>query len=477
MPLNTSGFVTPEQNLGGLYKLTDNLQMDAAMKQRDGEQRKAKKAASTKFFSDYLDDKAKYTGTNYDPIRHELISKALTDSMDLINQGTEINDVLAAISPSVNKANEYTQRAQQYAANEKQAISMAEKAGNIDMPKFIEALRKEAWEGKEIDQVDPNLNYADMVINKYPVLNNEQLPDYVKDMGNSSIDITKSFTNAKGQRDKGKVKVEYPAFAIPIKNEDGSLKEVVPKFKIATDGGSPLMHKFQTEHGEVDAPVRLLSDEIFYGMPKKQLAFYKQEAREYAKQHNAEIDSPQVENFAKAIAYSDLKGHIKTKEQYLDDDKEAKAPVYNFNMGEKAEMAAEDQQSFNTAMDEARTTQAGLKDVTDYLAGITLFTNGKGGTDWQADKIYFNPKTKNFTIMKDGVGEKLSFDAFKQRAKFKPGVSSSDIKSLRYYKEYNGGDKKVVKFDIINPKTGQVVLQGVDEETAKKAEAKGYKRK
>lgn len=37
--------------------------------------------------------------------------------------------------------------------------------------------------------------------------------------------------------------------------------------------------------------------------------------------------------------------------------------------------------------------------------------------------------------------------------------------------------KGTAKFDIINPKTGEVVMPGVDEETAKKAESKGYKRK
>jgi len=104
MAVDIRGFVTDEQDFDGLNKLTNNLERKTAMQRQLDKEAESQKASSTKFLTNYLDDKDKFTGTKYDPNIHEYVGTALNQGMDLIRKGADINDIMMAITPLVNKA-------------------------------------------------------------------------------------------------------------------------------------------------------------------------------------------------------------------------------------------------------------------------------------------------------------------------------------------------------------------------------------
>ena len=118
MALPVDRFVTPEQDFAGLRDVGDSMQRGRLLEERKQEdlrkeekERMGKTAASMRYFANYLDPKDRYTGTYYDPKMNEYLGNALTQAYDLAKKGSGEAEILTAISPLVNKANDYQQKA------------------------------------------------------------------------------------------------------------------------------------------------------------------------------------------------------------------------------------------------------------------------------------------------------------------------------------------------------------------------------
>src|SRR6478736_1518707 len=131
MPLNVEKFVTPEQKFAGLYETADTIKQkhyhDEQLRFREEDRRQtadAKRAASSRFFANYLDPKDKFTGTKFDPKVYSLLNDAKTQAYDLAKQGADDTDILAAINPLVAKVDNYTQVAKTINEQKKAALGV-----------------------------------------------------------------------------------------------------------------------------------------------------------------------------------------------------------------------------------------------------------------------------------------------------------------------------------------------------------------
>ncbi len=398
MAYDLSGFVSKPQKFEGLSNLADNLRTNTALEQKSKQDAEGKKSASTKLFTNYLDDKAKFTGTKYDPYTHELTANALTQAMDLIKQGANDSDIMTAIAPLVNKANQYSLNAQGYAAKKKEALDRVKGVKGIDLQKLSDEMDKQAFEGKDISTVDPSLDYADMALKNGDVYTAEGFDEaYTKAKMNTNVGTVKH-TDKKGKMSKNKVKLVGQDYLISETDADGNHTGFVPKYQIATDGGDPLMHKFQTDQGMADAPVRLLDKDLFDRLTPSEKAYTLQEARKYAKANGVELSSKQAENFARAIAYDEKKSRQSGTFETVEETKAAPQIKVTVNsggtVGEKKQAVTDS--DTHKALDETEADANGNLDVTPFLGGVTFLTNSKGKRRSQPN-VTFNPSNQMFT--------------------------------------------------------------------------------
>lgn len=449
MPLDLSGFVSPPDTFEGLDRLSNTLYNQRQQKYHLQKERQAKDAASTKFFANYLDDKEKFTGTKYDPINHQLLSDALTDATGLIRQGADVNDIMAAISPKVNRASQYTLNAQTYAANKKAYIDRLRSGGakGIDIEKLNSEIDKQAFpEGVDVSKVDPNINYGDMALKNGDVYNTEGFDESFKNAPRNTEVGSIKYTNKKGGIEREKVKLTAPYYAISEKDADKNHIGFVPKFQEATDEGNPLLHQFETEHGKVNAPVRLFDKDLFDAMPPSEKGYLLAETRKYAQQKGVNLDSKQAENFARALAYDEKKARINGTYEHIDETKENPVKIYNIQKETQAEKkAAITRGDLHKGLDETPIDETGRIDVTPFVGGITYLTNSKGKRISQPE-VMFNPTDKTFTFKDIETGDKETVSISKFKSMAATSNPATDMGFLEAFKTYNrNSDNKIDK--------------------------------
>jgi hypothetical protein len=438
--LDLRGFVSPASTFEGVDALTGTLVRQQHERAVAEQQRKAKAAASTKFFSNYLDEKQKFTGTKYDPVNHQLLSDALNDAVGLIREGADDTDILAAISPKVNKVNQYTNNAQTYSANKKAYIERMKGTKGIDLEKLNSEIDSQAFpEGVDISQVDPNINYGDMALKNGDIYNTEGFDEaFTKAPKNTETGIVK-YTNKKGGIQRDKVKLISPYYAMSEKDADGNHVGFVPKHQIAKEEGNELIMDWDTEHGKVKAPIRLYDEELFDAMPTAEKAYLLQETRKYAKQKGIDPSSVQAKNFARALAYDEKKARINGTFEHIEETKENPIKIYTGGgskptQGEiKAALSASD---LKKSLDGDPVDASGRLNVSEYINGITYLTNSKNKRISQPE-IFFDPKDKTFTYTDDeGISKTISFEKFKSIATTNgnPGSDMSFLEGFRNYK-------------------------------------------
>lgn len=454
MAVDVRGFVGEPDEFAGLYRVSNDLERKKAQQQQLKKESVARQDASTKFVTNYLDDKAKFTGTKYDPYTHELTAKALNQAMELIQKGASDTEVLTAINPLVDKAARYSNNAQLYSQNKKQALDRVKGVNGIDLQKLADQMDKSAFEGKDISEVDPTLDYADMVLRNGDVYNTDSFDEYKKNAKWVPMDGygTVKYTDAKGKMNKSKIEITAPEFATSEKDADGNHIGFVPKFKYVNDGDIALLHDF----GKGNEKVRVLTDDAFSGLPDASKAFLRQEAHKYADQHGKDYTDPSVGLLAKAIGYTVLKSRTSGSFKPVTETKEAPAPRISINM--PSESAVRTQTSINDlhkSLDNEGVNSEGKIDVSQYVNGVTFLTNSKGKRISQPN-VFFDPKDKTFTYTDDdGKKETVSFEKFKSIAT--PVNGASDIKFIEGFRSYNRNSDKVAP----EPPKKQSFLEGL----------------
>ena len=328
-------FIIPEQQFGGLYKLSSNLEREIIRKEDAAQKAAGKKASMATFLSNYIDPKEYFTGTVHDPTISQGINDILTKGAELAQQeGVDGNMLITALSPMVNKLGKTSQNLKELERQRKEAEGILKSRKGIDLNKFNQSFRESAYfnpDGtlKDLSEIDPTHNYTDEVLTKGDVYTPEAFDEFVAKSGKETKINRVKVTDARGGSRMTNAEMTAPTFMKPDVDASGRHIGFVPEYEEATDGDKKIMHDFLGDKGEkINAPVRMITDEVFESLPNEAKAYLRQEARRYAAQHNIPLGSQQALNFAKALGYDELK---KSGKQYstfkeIQEQKAAPAP-------------------------------------------------------------------------------------------------------------------------------------------------------
>lgn len=403
MALNTQGFVTPENKFEGLNQAAETIERknyrDEQARLREEErqqQREAKRSASSRFFANYLDPKDRFTGTNYDPETYKILDEALSQAYDLAGKGLGDTDILAAINPLINKANQYTQSAKVYNQRKKDFLDnlKVKKGFNLDaVSRAIDesTFFNEDGTKKDITQVDPDLlpEYIDRAFKSKTGL--------VEPMGNMpellrKNDLVEGEGIVKNINSRGgieKTRRKYKMYDWMQLDNEG---EFAPKYEHATDGDEYVKYGFANKDKE--SKVRLLDKNVFNNIIKDDPAYHQYIMEELRKAgYNGDFKNDEKSyNAARALAYMDAAQYQK---HYLLSDvenKQAPIKIYN-NYGSTNDL--------NNIYE--RIKQKGLQRVSDYKSG-NYFDNSLESQDLNADELEVVSKVgSNYGLSPDEI--------------------------------------------------------------------------
>lgn len=317
MALNLEGFSTPEKSYGQLYNLGEAAERRDYRKSQLDEQRRAKRAANASMLTNLLDPKQHLSGSMYDPVISRSLQDMLAEGAQLADEGADANMILMALGPKVARVSEYAQKAKLLKKEKDEFEQQIKPIKGIDKQKALNAYDEMAYfqadpktgekKMKDVSDIDIQTKYADQVLRDGDVYNNEGLADFVKTAGKETRQGDFKYYNEKGSLTQSKGAYTAPPFMVSEKDARGAHIGFVPQYEIVTDNGIPKELEFHTKEGKQTAPVRMVTDAVFNSIPDNGKAYIRQEVRKYAKEHGVELSSPQAYNFAKAIAYDEIK--------------------------------------------------------------------------------------------------------------------------------------------------------------------------
>lgn len=434
MALNLQGFVTPEQDFGGMYKVSDTLYNEKLMKERQAEKDKAeeeektaKRSASVRYFANYLNPKDKYTGTNYDPNIYKYLGDAFDQAKDLAMKGAGEAEIFTAISPLVNKANDYEQKAKSYSKAKEQLIQTLSKTKGYNPELIGKYLDEEVFGGKEIDKVDPTdiVTPLNNIFQKYgsEITNDDAIDDYIKNLPKSQTTTDVSFKNRLGGYERSKQMIDMPNMF--IQEDEGGQTKFVPRYDKATDYGEDILMG--------GSKVRLLNQEDFNKIIGSNPAIKQRvEALVMSAINSGEftdeqgkplsLSSPQAMNLGRALLYEELANKAEIKRTMA--ETKAEAPVRNItniNMPGNTE---------RIDLTEYPDVSGGGKDITSLMQGVDVVSL-ISGDKFSASKVIYNPQTKRVIVTNpvDNKPEEMSLTTFTQN--LKPQNPAAEIKWLK----------------------------------------------
>ena len=316
MALQLDGFATPEKSYAQLYNLGEASERRQYRQSQLDEQRRAKRAANATMLTNLLDPKEHLSGSLYDPEISKSLQDMLAEGAELADKGADGNMILMALGPKVAKVSEYAQKAKLLKKQETEFSEFIKPIKGVDRTKAIEAFKDKAFfttdaNGKkvmkDIGEIDPQKMYGDEVLRDGDVFNNEGLANFVKTAGKETRKGDYRYYNKLGSLTQSKGDFTAPPFMIAETDKRGAFTEFVPQYEVATEDGLPKELEFHTKDGKQTAPVRMVTDAVFNTLPPEAKGYLRQEARKYAKEHGVELSDPKAYNFAKAIAYDELK--------------------------------------------------------------------------------------------------------------------------------------------------------------------------
>jgi hypothetical protein len=314
MALPVEDFIIRPNKFEGLYELSNTVERKAEREKQAQGKADAHRNSLMSSLMSFADPKDFFTGTPHDPVVTQGINAVLQKGAKLItdNQGLTADMLYTALAPDVNKLSVASQNLKQLEMQRKQAEEPLKQHKGIDMEKFNTAYKQNAFYNpdgtlKDLSAIDPNHNYADDTLRNSDVYNNTGFDEFAKGAKmNTEIGKVKT-TDARGGVKSFNTELSSPNFLISEKDKGGNHTGFVPKYEVATENGQPQMHTFTNADGTTtEAPVRLLDKQVFNDLPPDAKAYTLQEARKFAKEHNLPVSSPQVENFARAMAYDEL---------------------------------------------------------------------------------------------------------------------------------------------------------------------------
>lgn len=465
MPLSAGEFVLPSfggDPSQGLSNLTNRLYMRNMQQQRLSLQQEAKRQQSGQFLERFLDPKQYLTGTAYDPMIISSINEALQKGAQMAQEGADIPTMLMGLGQYSSKINDYSNKAKAINKQTDDAIAKMKEAGvkGYDFSALKDESLKQAFHHydpktgedlglQDINDVDPSRNYVMETLQKRPdlVTNASDIDEFAKNTEKTERTIDNTTVGPNMRTYKHKVGFIGQNYLQPEYDEQGQYKEAVPRYEQATDAGKAITHTFTDANGqEVQAPVRLLSQDVFNDLTqRKGVGDYlrgqvMKHLREYnnANGSNIDLDSPQANLVARAIAYDALKaragGHLKETNtegrpsaaevnlHYYGGDEDR---AYNKTRGRiTAEADAEDEGLIkpkgkgNPKVNTIDALNEVMVNNPEYLEGIPEEVDGKamidvknllpkaqlkyGPTKFESYKnVFYDPQDHSFTVVKN----------------------------------------------------------------------------
>ena len=346
MSIDVQDFIIKPNKFEGLYELSNTVERKNERQQQAKSKADAHRNSLMASLMSYADPKDFFTGTPQDPVVTQSLNAILQKGAKLItdNDGLTADMLYTAIAPDVNKLSVASQNLKQIEAQRKQSEGLLKDHKGIDMDRYNRAFKQNAFYNpdgtlKDLSSVDPSHDYADEALKSGDVFNNTGFDEFSKAAKmNTQIGKVKS-TDSRGGMKLFNSELSAPSHLISEKDKQGNHLGFAPKFDIATENGVEQTHVFTNPDGsKTEAPIRLLSKDIFNDLPPDAKAYTLQEARKFAKENNIPINSPQVENFARAFAFDELNSVSKKygTVKVIEETKQPQIKVYNNSGGSKS---------------------------------------------------------------------------------------------------------------------------------------------
>lgn len=370
MPINAQELVAPAWGgdpVDSLHNLANTLYIRNMQRQRIELAKEGRRQQSGNFLKDYLNPKDYLTGSAYDPVIVSKLNAALQQGSQLAEQGADIPTMIMHMAPLTAEINQYSSKAKAIDKQIEDGVKGLRDSGykGYDYQKIVSLAKLKAFHGIDpktgayntdlanINNVDPSTDYVSQVLKEHPdiVTNASDFDEYAKNAALVNHDIDKTNYTPQGQMSRQKVNMKSQAYMVPEYDEKGMAKEVVPRYETATEGGEPLTHTFKDGNGnDVEAPVRLLDRQVFNDLVERKGVgdFLRGQVMKHLRDyHDAggkpiDMDSPQAENVARAIAYDELKARKAGGITELEINKKPSAAQVNLNVLGTTEQRAYD---------------------------------------------------------------------------------------------------------------------------------------
>lgn len=460
MALPVDRFITNEQDFAGLYRYSGRLEQNRLRQEQEKQAAAGRKAASDKYFANYLDPKERFTGTMADPVITDKLAKALDQAFELSSKGATDNEIFMAITPLVNDANEYTQKAKAIQAQKKQALDIVGKRKGVDVIKFSNEFDDEVFmetdpktgvkKMKELSMVDPSQNYADKVLNTRDVFNTEGFDEFISKSKSVTGILSTKLTDAKKGMRAVKLSVTAPEYMEPVIVNGVFQQKFQPRHEVFTDNGEVVEEpEFDIDGNPVigsngqqsKTPVKMVTKDDWLPLLRNPGtgAYLRQEVKKYANKLGVDPSGPQAEHFGRALAWKLIDQSTQSRGTYSEAVEQKAQPIIinNNNSGTTSKIPTQ------IDLREYPDVAGGGKDITNLMQGVKV-TGLPNGKTLLAEKVYYNPINQRVTFKEyaerdesgaiiTGGGEKtVSLTTFLQNIKSNnPGTDMKFLEGLR----------------------------------------------
>jgi len=349
MALDIKGFVTPEQQFEGLYKLSDMAAKQKAEKQKQEEEKKANKASLSQYLSEYINPKNFQTKTVYD----QIITKGVYDLNQEANEFIAKNPtmdkatLIATFSPKISQLATTSEKVKEIERQRASNKAILAKNPSVDLTLFDDNYTKNAYYNqdgslKAFSDIDDQKDYGNDVINNTDIYTEQGFNLFSKAQPKDVFQEGFETRDSKGNVVKGTKELKIASYLQPIRDKNNKIIDAEPKHDLFTNEGIEQIHEYMGDDGSIKTqPIKVVTDEVFDMVINDNTLAPKIRAvtKKYSDQYGYALDSPQSEAFAKAIAYQMLDRHRQSGINFTTRGAN-KAPlpqrstIFNFNYGD-----------------------------------------------------------------------------------------------------------------------------------------------
>ena len=338
--LDIKGFVTPEQQFAGLYKLAEDISAQKAAKAKADEVAKANKAALTKLAENQFSSKDYLSGTVADPNITNKLSSGLQQVYKFIaeNPGVTESHIQMFANPIIRQVAQDSEKSKELKRQMELGLEQIKGMKGVDANKFRESFQNRAWGIKDkqlpdnLDNVDITHNYIDDVLNNDDIYNTEAVRESIKNAKPVEYQYSQKERNKAGVEKSTLYDAKSQPFYQPLTDASGKpTGDFEPKHETFTDNNAVVMHEWMGDAGEkVKAPIKLLDKDAFEQIfsPKNNpaaAAYLRNEVKKQM-QGKAPLNTSQAEALSRAIAYDLVRDNM-TESASIKIREEQKQPI------------------------------------------------------------------------------------------------------------------------------------------------------